>query len=314
MESGERGRRLVAKATARRNRESRLCAPARFAFSRGMLQAAERPVDNSEPEPPTNPYDPQSFDSWIVNALAPPLVVGLAILIKSSFFGFFLQGFHVWIHELGHATVAWFSGKRALPLPLGWTTIGEEKSLFVYFGLLFLLVVMFVAGARERKVWPMILAVVLALAQAYMTWKLPEHRADMWLSFAGVGGEFYLSAAAVALFYVQLPEKFKWGACRYFFLFIGGGSFFQTYSFWKQVKRGREGIPYGTMMHGEDDRGGDMDALHNDYGWTQREIIHTYNHLADACLLVLLVVYAIFALRIDKLAGRLLAPVLRTGE
>ena len=279
-----------------------------------MLPTTERQVDTPEPEPPANPYDPCSFDSWVVNAFAPPVVVGLAILIKQSFFGFFLEGFHVWIHEFGHATVAWLTGKRALPLPLGWTTIGDERSLFVYFGVLFLLAIMFVAGARERKVWPMILALVIALAQAFMTWKLPEHRADMWLAFGGVGGEFYLAAAMMALFYVQLPERFKWGACRYVFLFIAGGSFFQTYFFWKKVKRGEEGIPYGTMMHGEDDRGGDMNALHSDYGWTQREIIHTYNDLADACLVALLVVYLVFALRLDKLAGRLLAPLLRLGQ
>lgn len=278
-----------------------------------MLQAPEQQIETGDPEPPANPYDPVSFDSWIVNAFAPPVVVGLGILIKQSFFGFFLEGFHVWIHEFGHATVAWLTGKRALPLPLGWTTIGEERSLFVYFGVLFLLTVMFVASARERKIWPMILALVIALAQAYMTWKLPEHRADMWLSFGGVGGEFYLAAAMMALFYVQLPEKFKWGACRYLFLFIAGGSFFQTYLFWKKVKRGEEGIPYGSMVNGEEDRGGDMNALHDDYGWTQREIIHTYNHLADACVIALIVVYVVFALRLDKLAGRVLAPVLRAG-
>ncbi len=268
------------------------------------------------PEPPANPYDPCSFDSWRVNAIAPPLVVGLAILIKRSFFGFFLEGFHVWIHEFGHATVAWLTGKRALPLPLGWTNIGHEKSWFVYVGILFLLVVLFIAGARERKIWPMLLAVVLALVQAGMTWKLPDDRATLWLAFGGVGGEFYLAAAAMALFYVQLPEKFKWGACRYVFLFIAGASFFETYSFWKKVKRGEEGIPYGTMFAGEEDQGGDMNVLHDQFGWTQREIIHTYNHLADACMIALLVVYLVFALRLDLLVSRLLARLapVETGE
>ncbi len=277
-------------------------------------RAADPTPETQEFEPPANPYDPTSFDSWIINAIAPPLVVGLAVLMQRSFFGFFLEGFHVWIHELGHATVAWFTGKRALPLPLGWTTIGDEKSLFVYCGVLFLLVVLFIAGARERKIWPMIFAVVLALVQAYMTWKLPEHRAVMWLAFGGIGGEFYLAAAMMALFYVQLPEKFKWGACRYVFLFISGASFFQTHAFWKKVKRGEEGIPYGTMMHGEDDRGGDMNALHEDYGWTQREIIHTYNGLADTCVIALLVVYLIFALRLDRLVARWLAALLPADE
>ena len=279
-----------------------------------MLQTSEPSVDPSEAEPPSNPYDPGSFDSWIVNVFAVPLVVGAAILLRKSFFAFLLDGFHVWIHEFGHATIAWMIGKRALPLPIGWTNVGEEKSLFVYFGVLFLFSVMFVAGLKERKVWPMILAVALAGLQWWMTWKLPEHRTDLWLAFSGVGGEFYLSAAMIALFYVQLPEKFKWGGCRYLFVFLGAASFFKTYLFWKQVKRGEEGIPYGSMIAGEEDGGGDMNTLHDAYGWTQREIIHTYNHLADACLIAVVVVYLVFALRLDKLAGRAIAPLLRIGQ
>src|SRR5687767_14236283 len=81
---GNRGNRLVVKHCAWRNRESRLCTVTCFAFSERMLQATERHVESSEQEPPPNPYDPLSFDSWIVNVFAPPLVVGLAILIKQS--------------------------------------------------------------------------------------------------------------------------------------------------------------------------------------------------------------------------------------
>ena len=272
-----------------------------------MLPASVEAPDPPAPlEPPLHPWDPRSFDSWRLNVFVPPLVVAFALLIKRSFLGFFLEGFHVWLHELGHATVAWLTGKRALPLPFGWTSVADEKSLFVYFGVLFLLVVLFVAGARERKIWPMLLAVVLALAQATMTWQLPAHRAQLWLSFGGVGGEFYLAAAMMALFYVQLPEKFKWGACRYVVLFIAAASFSESYTFWKKVKRGTEGIPYGSMINGEEDGAGDMNVLHDGYGWTQREIIHTYNHLADACVIALLVVYLVFALRLDRLASRLL--------
>ena len=126
--------------------------------------------------------------------------------------------------------------------------------------------------------------------------------------FGGVGGEFYLAAAMMALFYVQLPEKFRWGACRYVFLFIAASSFYSTYAFWKKVKRGEEGIPYGSMINGEEDAGGDMNGLHDAFGWTQREIIHTYNQLGDACVIALLVVYLIFALRLDRVASRILVP------
>jgi hypothetical protein len=150
----------------------------------------------------------------------------------------------------------------------------------------------------------MILAVVLALAQAFMTWRLPPATAEMWIAFGGVGGELYLSAAMMGLFYFEFPEKFKWGDCRYGFLFIGAASFFETYAFWKKVKRGEEGIPYGSMINGEEDAGGDMNGLHDEFGWTQHDLIYTYNHLADACLVALVVVYLVFALRLGRLLAR----------
>jgi hypothetical protein len=234
-------------------------------------------------------------------------VAGFAVLLQLTPLSFFFTGFHVWIHEFGHATVAWMTGRRALPLPIGWTNISPDKSDFVYYGILFLLGVLFVAGMRERKIMPMLTAVVLAVVQYFMTWKLPEHRADLWFSFGGVGGEFYLSAAMMGMFYFRLPEKFRWEICRYLFLFLGAGAFFRSWLLWYRIKRGQEGIPYGTMIHGEEDVGGDMNIL-RDLGWTQRQIIHTYNDLATTCLIVLAVLYVIFALRLDRIVSRLIAP------
>jgi hypothetical protein len=258
--------------------------------------------------PRADPYDPFAFDNWRINAFAPPLVVAAAVLLQRSFFGFFLQGFHVWIHEFGHATVAWLAGRRALPLPIGWTNVSGEKSLFVYFGVLFLFGVMAWAGVRERKVWPVVLALGLAVFQAYLTWFLPENRVPLWFAFGGIGGEFYLAAGLMALFYLRMPDKFRWGGCRYLFLFICAASFFQTYAFWKAVKRGQEGIPYGSMINGEEDAAGDMNVLHEDFNWTQHDIIHTYNRLGDACVLALVAVYVFFALGLDRRIGRVLRP------
>jgi hypothetical protein len=261
-----------------------------------------------------DPYDPTSFDSAAVNALAPPLVAGLAILVRISPFGFLLEGFHVWVHELGHASVAWMTGRKAIPLPIGWTNVEQDRSLFVYGGLLALFVTLAVYGWRERKAMPIFLGAALACAQAYMTWYLPEDRGHMWMIFAGVGGEFYVAAAMIALFYFQFPDGFRWGGCRYFFLFIGAASFSETWSFWRDVKRGVEGIPYGSMIGGEDDGGGDMNILRDDYGWTQHRIFNTYFGLGEACLVALVIIYAFFTLRLDTRFDRLLAWIWRPKE
>jgi hypothetical protein len=260
--------------------------------------------------PVVTPRDPADdefvllrFDNWKVNTFVPPLLLALVWLVHQTPLKFFLQGFHVWMHEFGHATAAWLCGFRALPLPLGWTPVEPVYSPFVYWGLLLLFGILFVAGAKERKVWPMIAALLLAGLQYYMTWRMPEHRQEFWWgAFGGVGGEFYLSTLFMMSFWVQLPEKFKWGGCRYVFFLIGATAFLNIWIFWGDVYRGIEEIPFGSMIHGEEDAGGDMNKLTDDYGWKKFTIRRTYWLLGWWCWLALGVMWAIFALRLNKVA------------
>jgi len=266
-------------------------------------------VDPDLPSGAESPHDPRSFDSPAVKALAPPLVAGLAVLLRLSPLGPLLEGFHVWIHELGHASAAWLSGRPAVPLPIGWTNVLPDRSVAFYLVLLAAFAVLGGAGWRERKAWPVILAAALVAAQAYMTWLLPEDRARLWMIFAGVGGEFYLAAAMSCLFFFEFPEWFRWGSCRYVVLFIASASFSESYALWRRIKSGAQEIPYGSMINGEDDGGGDMNILADDYHWTRHQIVHTYSHLADACLLGAIAVYLFFNLRLDQAFNPLLARV-----
>jgi len=249
-----------------------------------------------------------AFDNWRVNVLVPPLLLGLVWLVNLSPLGFLLRGFQVWVHEFGHATAAWMTGRRALPLPFGWTPVEPDYSPFVYFGLLLLFGVLFVAGWEERKAWPMMTAAVLAVLQYYLTWRMPVRRQEFWWgAFGGVGGEFYLSTLFMMLFYVQMPEKFKWGACRYVFFLIGATAFLNIVVFWNKVYHGLEEIPFGSMINGEDDAGGDMNKLMDAYGWTKAEIRRNYQQLGHGCWIGLGVVYAVFALRLNKAADWVVA-------
>jgi hypothetical protein len=255
-----------------------------------------------------------AFDNWRVNVIVPPLLLGLMWLLNRSPLVFFLRGFQVWMHEFGHATAAWMCGRRATPLPLGWTPVEPDFSSFVYGGLLLMFGVLFVAGWRERKAWPMLAAAALAGLQFYMTWRMPESRQEFWWgAFGGVGGEFYLSAALMAFFFVQLPEKFRWGGCRYVFFLIGATAFLNITGFWDQVNRGLEDIPFGTMINGEEDQGGDMNKLMDAYGWTRSDIRHNFQFLGRCCWAGLGVVYAVFALRLNLLPDKILA-YRRPGE
>ena len=262
----------------------------------------QEPVASSSPS-----YDPTSFESPWVRALAPPLVIVLAVAVTMTPLGFLLMGFQIWIHEFGHATVAWVSGKRAIPLPIGWTNIAFERSMFVYFGILFLMGLLAWTGIRERKFLAIASAVAIVVVQWFMTWKVSEETARQWITFAGCGGELYLSAAMMALFYFKLPKKFRWGGCRYLFLFLGASAFYRSFRFWLDVKHGLEGIPYGSMVGGEDDQNGDMDTLVRDFLWTQHQIWGAYVHIGQACLCGLGIVYLIFACGLDSWVAEALA-------
>ncbi|HVU38922.1 MAG TPA: M50 family metallopeptidase [Opitutales bacterium] len=264
----------------------------------------EPPINLAELDKPDAETHPLfAFGNWRTNFFLPPLLMVAAWLAQTSSLGFLLQGFHVWMHEFGHATAAWLCGRRATPLPMGWTPVEPEYSPFVYWGLLLLFVILFAAGWKERKVWPMLAAVALAGLQFYMTWVMPEDRQEFWYgAFGGVGGEFYLSTLLMVSFYVQLPDKFRWGLCRYVFFFIGASAFLHIVNYWDQIYHGQQDIPMGSMINGEDDSNGDMNKLMNDYLWSADKIRYTYQYLGYWCWGVLGVVYLAFVLRANLLA------------
>jgi hypothetical protein len=254
------------------------------------------------------------FDDWRVNTFVPPLLLVLTWVITVSPLGFLLKGFHVWMHEFGHAVPSWLSGWRATPLPFGWTPVEQEHSNFVYFGLLLLFAILFAAGLKERKVWPMLAAVALAGLQFFMTWRLPEVRKEFWMVWGGVGGEFALSTLFMMAFWVQLPDKFKWGACRYVFFFIGASAFLNIWLLWRDVYRGIEEIPFGTMINGEEDGGGDMNRLMDDYGWKKFDIRRNYWLLGRWCWIALAVMWLVFALRLNRAADWVAGRFARSAE
>jgi hypothetical protein len=254
------------------------------------------------------------FDDWRVNTFVPPLLLVLTWVITISPLGFLLKGFHVWMHEFGHAVPSWLSGWRATPLPFGWTPVEQEHSNFVYYGLLLLFGILFVAGLKERKVWPMLAAVALAGLQFFMTWRLPEARKEFWMVWGGVGGEFALSTLFMLAFWVQLPEKFKWGACRYVFFLIGASAFLNIWIFWGDVYRGIQEIPFGSMINGEEDGGGDMNRLMDDYGWKKFDIRRNYLLLGRWCWVALAVMWLLFALRLNRVADWVAGKFARPAE
>lgn len=256
-------------------------------FPLEQVLAAERAIEHNS--------DLFSLKNQYVNRFAVPIAFLCSALLHWSKLDLLLLGMRIWIHEVGHAVVAWFSGRRATPLPFGWTNVNLERSPITYICFLALWGLLFYRGYKERKRWTMGIAVVAILIQFRMTWFLPQDAFEMWFAFGGVGGEFYLSTLLVVGFYLPLPDRWNWGFWRYPALFMGASTFFNAFSFWHQIKRGSADIPWGTILNGAGDAGGDMNQL-RDFGWSDGQIVNTYIAIGQVCLWVTIVIYAIRAI------------------
>lgn len=162
---------------------------------------------------------------------------------------FLLRGVKTWFHEFGHATIAWLSGRRAIPLPFGWTNIEPNRSLFVYCAILFLLLLLF-----------------------WMTWLMSPRTFNMLLAFGGVGGEFYLCAFFMVSYFFSLPEYFRtplagrlwrllrkaeqWDFYRFPVVLGAAFTFWDNVGFWGKINQGQASIPWGSLWGGPNHSGG----------------------------------------------------------
>ncbi len=202
----------------------------------------------------------------------------------------------MWIHEFGHATIAWLSSYRAMVTFAG-TITQLEQSNFVYFGILILLGLLFYSAWKENKKVTMVMAVILAIIQFILTWVISRSTYQMLMIWGGIGGEFYLSTLLIIGFYLKLPEKLHWDFWRYFALIIGSITFWSSFGKWHNIRVGKEQVPWGTFWGGRGDSGGDMNILNQDYNWTIQQIIDTYNNLGNICLLIILGFYVYFLMQ-----------------
>ncbi|MBW4461171.1 MAG: hypothetical protein KME47_13180 [Nodosilinea sp. WJT8-NPBG4] len=257
------------------------------------LGSGRRSSRQTKPQPnlPDDDTDLLSFQNRYSNGLIFPGLLLLGMLMNAMpIMNALLFGIKIWLHEFGHATVAWLSGRQALPLPIGWTSYNPQRSGLVYLAILVLLGLLFWAGRREGQRWPVALAAVLAMVQFYMTWLLPAQRFEMLMAFGGVGGEIYLSALLMAGFYFPLPNYFRWDFYRFPVVLGAAFCFWGQVWLWQQVPKGKASIPFGSLW-GEAEHG-DMNQLIDVHGWMPGDVIGTYSTLTHLCLLGIVGVYA----------------------
>ncbi len=251
---------------------------------RQTLTMPQRPTEEED-------SDLMSFNNRYSNGIFFPALLAIGMILNAMpIFNSLLWGIKIWIHEFGHAVVAWLAGRQAIPLPIGWTNVNPERSFFVYVGILILLGLLFWAGQKEGKRWPMVLAVSLAIVQFVMTWLMSPNTFDMLLAFGGIGGELYLSTLLMVSFFFPMPTYWRWDFYRYPVVLGAAFTFWGQFWLWKSIRWGQGSIPFGAMW--SDAEHGDMNILVNRHSWEPGDLISTYNTVANLCFLALFGVYA----------------------
>lgn len=187
-----------------------------------------------------------------------------------------LEGVRLWIHEFGHSSIAWLGGIAATPLPFGWSNLGEDRSTWVHVCLLFLLGVMaYRSFTSKNYYWTFIAGILLAL-KAYFSLGLSIDRLRIAIVYGGVGGEFFFSAFLCCASFHRFTDEKNWDWIKWVLLIAAAYALWASSLQWIEISRGKADLPFGTLIHGQDDSGGDMNQLLDDAGWTRKEIVAAY--------------------------------------
>ena len=196
------------------------------------------------------------------------------------------------IHELGHGVAALISGYAAIPTPIGLTFISDQRSVLVYAAGLYWLWRLYVDGKKKRSRWQTGLAVALAIVQIFTTWIISEAAADAFITLGGAGGDLIISALVTLGLFWKRPKAREWLYLRYYAI---AGAWYMLLSEswqWHEIKYNGQDLPWGSLLRGSDDIGGDMNVLHYVHGFSIEQMTNLYYFLSNACLMLAIGAYA----------------------
>lgn len=206
---------------------------------------------------------------------------GLGRMLSRIFLG-------MWVHEIGHAVAAWWSGYSAFPGP--WRTSVSDGRVVV----VSLLLAAALAGGgawawrrTERPVWPAVLGGLLLL-QLYLTLGVSATSARTLITFFGDGGQMVLGTLLMATFWVRPGSHLHTTWLRWGFLVIGAFAYMDAFVTWSQAAADPDTIPFGEM---EGVGTSDPTRLVDDYGWSIEKMVSRFGMLRWGCLAALAAVY-----------------------
>lgn len=197
--------------------------------------------------------------------------------------------FSMWVHELGHAVVAWMTGIFAIPGP--WrTVVGDERSWAVTVLIVGAAIAM---GLRARTVgsraWGVAATALLAL-HAILRLGPGMQTARALVTFGGDGVGLVLGALLVASFPVDASNVLRRNALRWGLLVIGAVAFADFADTWIRAGWDPEVIPYGSI---EGVGHSDPTVLVDDHGWTEEQLVARHRWAAAVGVAIMSASYVI---------------------
>lgn len=230
--------------------------------------------------------DPALEKKICIGAL--PAMLAFAFVVQLSGFGTSIQRivFTMPVHELGHATVAWFCGFNAVPTL--WKTISPSNRGVAASFLLFLGIAALANYGRRnmQNAW-VVIAAFLLLMQGIGTLMITERDSEQYILFGGDGGGMVLATLLMLSFYFGKQTQLYKGGLRWGFLGIGAAGFADMFMTWWRSASDRLQVPYG-LTGGEPT---DAFKLINYHTWSWEQLISRHVTVGVICLMVLLAFY-----------------------
>ena len=226
---------------------------------------------------------------WKLRAVAIPALALVALAFHAWDLGHFMQrtALSMPLHELGHATTAWWCGFDALPT--FWKTlVPESRGVFAMLLVVAAWGTLVYRGWRTQRLGLACLGVALGALQFLGTTAATD-TAGIWITFGGDGGAMVLGTLLVMTFFVGPDSRLRRGHLRWGLAAIGAAAFVDTFATWWRARSNADVIPFGEI---EGVGLSDPSKLQDLHGWTTAQIVDRYVLLGVVCLIALAAVYA----------------------
>jgi hypothetical protein len=230
----------------------------------------------------------------LARAVAPPAVLLLSWGLVSTGAGHALVRtfLAMWVHELGHAVSAWWSGYGAFPGP--WRTpVSAQRMPLVVIALAAGLGALVWRGWRMRRPAWMALGAAGLAAQLVCT-SLAPATARALFTFGGDAGSMVLGAVGISTLWTHPEGRLAKGWLRWGFLVIGAGALVDALDTWIRARHDLGLLPLGEI---EGVGLSDASKLMDVHGWSAGDLTGRYVTLGLCCLAALAVGYVMGLLR-----------------